>query len=221
MLPDLTSIFTSYEHIAKEADALFSHINSLHPHCAKCKPGCSDCCHALFDLSLVEAMYINQAFKKAFPHGLKRSKILENASEIDRKLTRAKREMFEAEKNGESIGQIMNRASTLRAPCPLLDENDQCLLYEARPITCRLYGAPLAIGDESHVCGFSGYVQGQNYPAVQLSKIQKRLEDLSRQIARESGSRFDLHEVYVPLSMALLTKYDAAYLGIGNAQEAS
>ena len=32
-------------------------------------------------------------------------------------------------------------------------------------------------------------------------------------------SRFkELHEVYVPLSMALLTRYDEAYLGIGPAK---
>ena len=28
--------------------------------------------------------------------------------------------------------------------CPLLDEENRCLLYDARPITCRLYGVPKA-----------------------------------------------------------------------------
>ena len=41
---------------------------------------------------------------------------------------------------------------------------------------------------------------------------------MSRDIALAVGSRFrELHTVYVPLSMALLTKYDDAYLGVGEA----
>lgn len=214
MLPDLTDIFASYEQLTKEADALFRHVSSLHPQCSACHPGCSDCCHALFDLSLVEAMYINNNFKKSFPHGLERSRIVEKASTTDRQLTRTKRELYQAGKKGESTEQIMAKASALRMPCPLLDEQNQCLLYEARPITCRLYGIPLAIGNDSHVCGSSGFKQGENYPTVKLDRIQKRLEELSAEIAARIGSRFDLHDVYVPLSMALLTKYDEEYLGV-------
>lgn len=217
MLPDLTDIFSRYEAIRREADALFSHVTGKYPAETACHKGCSDCCHALFDLSLVEAMYINRAFNDAFPHSRERSRILELASETDRKLTKAKRELYNAQKNGESAGEIMRRAAVLRMPCPLLSEDSQCALYEHRPITCRLYGIPLAIGEDSHVCGQSGFGCGQRYPTVQLGKVQGRLEELSREIARAVGSRFDLDEVYVPLSMALLTRYDDAYLGIGKA----
>ncbi len=54
---------------------------------------------------------------------------------------------------------------------------------------------------------------------MHLDKIQARLEELSRDVAATVKSRFtELHEVYVPLSMALLTRYDEAYLGIGPAR---
>ena len=46
--------------------------------------------------------------------------------------------------------------------------------------------------------------------------IQDRLADMSRRIGAAIGSRFrELHRVYVPVSMALITKYDDAYLGVG------
>lgn len=218
MLPDLSEVFAGYEAVSREADALFSHVTGKYPAETACRKGCSDCCHALFDLSLVEAMYINNAFNEAFPHSKERSHILERASEIDRKLTKAKRELYNARKNGESSDEIMRRAASLRMPCPLLSEDSQCLLYDFRPITCRLYGIPLVIGGKSHVCGLSGFGRGERYPSVQLGKMQARLEELSREIAEKTGSRFELDEVYVPLSMALLTKYDDAYLGIGNAR---
>lgn len=218
MPPDLSHIFASYEVLRAEADALFARVNSLCPGCVACRKGCADCCHALFDLSLVEAMYISRQFKKSYPHSLRRSLILEKASETDRKLTRAKRELFQAEKGGASTDEVMERAAAMRMPCPLLNESDECLLYEHRPITCRLYGIPLDIGGKGHVCGLCNFDRGQNYPTVQLGKIQGRLEELSREIEQTVKSRFDLAEVYVPLSMALLTRYDDAYLGIGPAR---
>lgn len=215
MLPDLSEIFADYEAVRRDADALFGHVTAKYPAETACHKGCSDCCHALFDLSLVEAMYINGVFNEKFPHSRERSRILERASDIDRQLTKAKRELYLAEKNGESPEEIMRRAATLRMPCPLLDEDSQCVLYEHRPITCRLYGIPLAIGADSHVCGLSGFGRGTSYPTVQLGKLQGRLDVLSKRIAETVGSRFELDEVYVPLSMALLTRYDDAYLGIG------
>lgn len=54
---------------------------------------------------------------------------------------------------------------------------------------------------------------------MHLDKMQARLEDLSRELAAAVGTRFtELHEVYVPLSMALLTNYDETYLGVGPAK---
>ena len=219
MIPDLSPIFSRYENLRAEADVLFARVRETQSGCVTCKEGCSDCCHAVFDLSLVEAMSLNRAFEAAFAHGPERSAILTRASETDRRLTRLKRELFRAEKDGESPEALMARAAQIRLRCPLLDGEDRCLLYEARPITCRLYGVPTAIGGHGHVCGFSAFEKGKAYPTVHLDKIQARLEELSREVARTVESRFsELHEVYVPLSMALITRYDEAYLGLGKAK---
>lgn len=213
MTPDFTPVFNKYEALRKDVDAIFSTMTERYPQCVTCHPACSDCCHALFDLSLVEAMYLNKAFNKKFEYGRERSQVLERASEQDRHLAKLKRELFRAEKNGEQADKIMNMAASARMRCPLLDEQDHCLLYESRPITCRLYGIPLAIGSKSHVCGFSNFDKGQSYPTVQLAKIQQRLDGLSAEIAQLSGSPYDLSDIYVPLSMALLTSYDSGWFG--------
>lgn len=219
MYSELEPIFKKYELLRAEADLLFARIAEQCPDGVRCRPGCSDCCHALFDLSLVEAMYINRAFVNAFSTGRQRSDIVERASELDRRLARLKRDMFRAEKNGEDVAAIMAEAAKMRARCPLLNDERTCMLYDARPITCRLYGVPLDIGGKGHVCGFSGFQRGENLPTVRLGKIQERLEDMSAEMAEVLKSRFDLREIYVPLSMALLTRYDDAYLGIGDAKE--
>lgn len=213
-MADFSAIFEEYRQIRNDADKLFERVSGMYPACVTCRPGCSDCCHALFDLSLVEAMYINEAFAQNFDYGPKRSAILEAASVQDRALTRLKREMYRAEKNGENQDKIMNMAASARMRCPLLDDDNRCLMYEERPITCRLYGIPVAIDGKSHVCGFSNFEPGHDYPAVQLGRIQARLDELGRKIADATGSSLDLEDIYVPLSMALLTKYDKAWFGL-------
>ncbi|MDR2744337.1 MAG: YkgJ family cysteine cluster protein [Desulfovibrio sp.] len=220
MLPDLSAVFEAYEQLRRRADALFARVRESDPDRVRCREGCSDCCHALFDLSLVEAMYINRAFLAAFEHGPRRSSIMSRAARADRDLARLKRDMYRAEKSGESPGAIMARAAGLKVPCPLLDEDSRCLMYAARPITCRVYGVPAVVAGLARVCGFSGFEKGKPCPAVYLDKIQTRLDELSREIKTAVNSRLSaLHEVYVPLSTALLTDYDAAYLGAGPAKK--
>ena len=112
-VPDLGAVFAAYERVAAEADALFARVQQLHPDCVTCTAGCGDCCHAVFDLSLVEAMYLNRRFAEVIPHGPLRSAILQAAAEVDRPLTRLKRGYYqsvrdagkEAAASAEEIGR--------------------------------------------------------------------------------------------------------------------
>ena len=196
---ELDAIFKEYEQLAANADALFSKVREQFPGEVACVQGCSSCCSAPFDLSLVEAMALNEA-----------------AGRADSQLTRLKRHYFLQAKSGISDSDILDEAGRERVRCPLLGLDETCLLYEHRPITCRLYGVPTVIGGKAHVCGTCRFEKGRAYPTVALDRIQDRLADMSRRIGAALGSRFrDLHRVYVPVSMALLTKYDDAYLGAG------
>ena len=226
IMPELTPVFTAYEALVAEADAVFARVGEMHPDCVTCKPGCSDCCHAMFDLSLVEAMYLNARFIEKYDFGPERSRILENAGSVDRKLTRMKRDYFrelrDAKASEEATAHIMEEAARARMRCPLLDAEDKCALYEHRPITCRLYGVPTAIGGKAHVCGKTNFAAGVSYPTVHLEKIQERLDRSQHGDSGPGQSRFkELHTVFVPVSMALLTNYDEAYLGIGPAPKES
>jgi Fe-S-cluster containining protein len=213
MLASLAPIFTNYEILRAEADALFDQVRRRHPDCVTCSLGCSDCCHAMFDLSLVEALYLNQKFHQAIAFGPRHSAIIDAAGDADRLAARVKRALYTESKDGNTR-QIMEDAARTRIRCPLLDAEEHCLLYEYRPVTCRLYGVPAAIAGAAHVCGKSAFSKGQAYPTVALEKIQDRLAAMSREIAHTLGTRFkELHLVYVPVSMALLTRYDAKYLG--------
>jgi Fe-S-cluster containining protein len=218
MSSELDAIFQEYEQLAAQTEQLFNRVKEQFPEEVTCSTGCSSCCHASFDLSLVEAMYLNRAFNKEFGFGIRRSAVLQAASDADRQLTRLKHHYFKQAKSGKSDEEILVEAAKERIRCPLLGLDQTCLLYEHRPITCRLYGVPTSIHGKAHVCGQCGFKQGGAYPTVALDRIQDRLADMSRRIGAAVGSRFrELHRVYVPVSMALVTKYDDAYLGVGPA----
>ena len=210
----IQDIFQEYQNLIKQADSLFAKVKGNFPSEVKCAQGCSDCCHAVFDLSLVEAMNLNRAFLDCFSYGAARSTILDTAEQADRLAARYKRNFFNMSKQGKTNEDIFALASHIRIRCPLLDSDQNCLLYAQRPITCRLYGVPGVINGKAHVCGLCAFEPGKSYQAIALDRIQDRLADLSRWLGQALGSHFSqLGTIYVPVSMALITKYDAKYLG--------
>lgn len=220
-LPDFSDIFQRYLELRGNVDALFASISRDFPDCVKCKEGCSDCCHALFDLSLVEAVYLNSRFKALFPLGAERSAILSSADEADRKAYKLKRKLYKDSQAGRDSNEILEEVGRTRLRCPLLGADDRCRIYAERPITCRVYGVPANIAGQAHSCGLSGFAPGRQYPTISLDSIQARLQLLSQELAdlvRAQGGRYSaLHEIFVPVSMALINEYDAAYLGLGPA----
>lgn len=215
-VPDLTSFFERYEALAKEADAIFEHVRAKYPAEVICREGCSSCCHALFDLSLIEALYLKNKFD-AFPlEGLQRFQVVDKAGEIDRQIAKIKRKAFKESRNGKDNNEILQEMAALKVRCPLLGADDRCVLYDNRPITCRLYGIPTSIGGKGHTCGQTGFLAGQAYPTVALDKVHERLASLSQELATYIKTAYsELHFMYIPVSTALVTSYDAKYLGIG------
>ena len=214
---NLEVYFQKYKTVVDQVDAVFRRVQEEHKACVSCKVGCSDCCHALFDLTLIEALYIKSQFDKVFKEGA-RALVLERANEADRAVYRLKRQAFKDHENGKPENEILEAMATQRVRCPLLNSDDTCDLYADRPITCRLYGIPTVIGEKAHTCGLSGFEQGKPYPTVRLDAIQRKLQELSQELAGEIGSRYPkLAELLVPVSMALLTEYTEEYLGIQQA----
>ncbi len=216
---DFMPYFEKYEAIAVMVDDMFQRIQKEFPECVTCKIKCADCCHALFDLSLIEAIYLNYQFNKKFKGG-QREHLIEKSNRADRKIYMIKRKAFKDKKDGKNEVEILMELAAERARCPLLNDEDMCDLYEYRPITCRLYGLPTSTEGISHTCGKSGFVQGTSYPTVNLDVIQKRLYEISADFVSQINTKYvKMAEMLVPASMAILTEYDEKYLGIGTLKE--
>ncbi|MDY0274948.1 MAG: YkgJ family cysteine cluster protein [Desulfomicrobium sp.] len=209
---DLSSYFSSYEALVAQIDGVFNKVANDFPTEVACRKGCSDCCHALFDISLVEALYLNSKFLE-LDEGT-RHKILIDADKADRKVNVLKRKLSKAAAQ-EDTSKILAQVGKERIRCPLLDSDNQCKLYDFRPITCRLYGIPLEIDGKSHTCGLSAFTSGKPYPTVKVERIQDMLMEMSDQVLAHLGSTYvDFRYMLVPVSTALMTVYDESYFGV-------
>ena len=103
---NLDDYFDKYKAIVDQVDAVFKRVQEEHKECVSCKVGCSDCCHALFDLTLIEALYIKNQFDKVFKENA-RELIIERANEADRAVYRLKRKAFKDHEDGKPENEII------------------------------------------------------------------------------------------------------------------
>jgi len=203
-----------YDRLVASADRAFEQIHASFPDCVTCKPACNDCCYALFDLTLVEAMAIHERFEAQFS-GEQREELLERCNKADRAVYKIKRKAYKRIEAGEDAKTILAALAEERVRCPMLNDAGTCDIYAFRPITCRLYGIPTFDGENSHTCGLSNFQKGRSYPTAKYDRIHEKLLNLSMDFVRQIQSRHrKMGDLLVPLSMAILTVYDEEYLGI-------
>lgn len=106
-----------YQKLQAKIDHLIGKLNQRYQQHLRCGAGCSGCCHHHLSLFPVEAANVQAAIEKL-------------PDEIKAQIKAQAVSVVENEKNGADVS------------CPLLI-NDQCAIYESRPIICRTQGLPL------------------------------------------------------------------------------
>lgn len=214
MALDFKPHFAKYEALVQVVDGVFDRVKKEFPKEVFCREKCSDCCYAIFDMTLVEALYIKSRFLEKF-FGKEKNDLLETADKTDRALIKLKRDAYKKVQKGADQLEIVGRMSQERVRCPLLGKDDLCALYEYRPITCRIYGIPTSTAGASHICGRTNFIQGQAYPTLNMDKLYTQLQLISAELIKDIGSRnIKMHEMLIPVSMALVTDFNEEYLGV-------
>jgi Fe-S-cluster containining protein len=129
----------TYSGILDHADKFFRSVADAQPQNLQCGKGCSLCCYGLFEIGSGDVPLIAEGLDKLHP--MRRKMIIRRAQEILatsdhpalRQCSPAKKKAF-----------FDRTAST---PCPNLDEDGACLMYEHRPLVCRTFGLPLRDAD--------------------------------------------------------------------------
>lgn len=174
---DFSYLFEPYDTLISQADEAFNRMKRDFPECIQCEPHCSDCCHAVFGLFLVEAAFLRHDFEQV--EASEKEAALHRSLEADREAHLLERTLKEFEDDPEMRTYTMARA---RIRCPLLNNHDECILYECRPATCRVYGIPTMVQGTPRVCGKSGFKKGIEYPIFNLDGVQRELFRLSSEM---------------------------------------
>lgn len=218
---DMTPFFQKYEAIVNKVDNIFGVMKEKYPDEVRCMTGCADCCHALFDLTLIEAVYVSHQFSKNFS-GEKRDALLEKANKADRQTYKIKKAAFKAKQQGKDEEAIIADVAKERVRCAMLNDDNLCDFYEFRPIACRLDGIPAAIGGKGRTCNLSGFKSGQSYPTINRDALHDQLLALSSELVKSILTKFTkMGDILVPLSMALITEYDENYFGMSDPEDSS
>ncbi len=137
----LIPIVNSYRQLLNEVDSWFITCLQVGGSNLSCRSGCRACCRALFDITLLDAWLLKEAFADL---------ALNVQSQV---LDRCQLRLPEIHERWPELGPpyLLNALPEEEwlftseedlTPCPLLDEHGYCLVYAARPLTCRLHGLP-------------------------------------------------------------------------------
>lgn len=139
----MTDLLDRYGSLLREVDAWFQACSARYPDQIRCHSGCSSCCRGLFDITLLDAFYLKRGVDR-LPVS-QRSRIITAANERLKSMSPdfpAFVEPWVLNVIPETEWDALMPEDD-ETPCLLLSEAGECLVYEHRPMTCRLNGIPL------------------------------------------------------------------------------
>lgn len=123
-----------YLEIVAAVDNEFSRNRRLHGEKIQCRPGCTDCCYQLFQITEVEAAHISTGMK-SLP-----ARQSETLRERARVYIEARRKLVTENGEPEAWGRLPPAGT--RLACPALVDG-VCAIYDFRPLMCHKFGMPL------------------------------------------------------------------------------
>ena len=139
----MNALLDRYGELLYGVDIWFQRCHDNHPNLIACHNGCSECCRGLFDITLLDAYYLRRGFDR-LPEPLKTEIVKASLARLG--LLSQKNPAFVYPWLLNAIPEddwdaLMPEED--ETPCLLLSETGGCLIYEYRPMTCRLNGIPL------------------------------------------------------------------------------
>lgn len=214
--PGVQPLVDAYQQLLGELDTWFNTVLAAAPHdVLACRAGCSACCRGLFDISLLDALLLQQGL--ALLPDSTRNQVQDRCrlrlAELQRRWPDLQQPYLLNDLPGDDWTEMPEDDET---PCPLLGAGGLCLLYAYRPMTCRLHGLPTIdlSGEDftADLCTLHG-TDPRTLPASLLrgpfrAIFQRENELLSACTRGLTGLSTCQADTFIPL--ALLADYAAA-----------
>lgn len=139
---NLQALLDAYCVLLDEIDAWFASCMQAAPSGTfACRKGCSSCCRGLFDISLLDAflLRIGLAQLPAAVQEQVQAKCRARLAELQTRWPQLQNPYLLNDLPDEGWTTMPEEDET---PCPLLGEDNLCLVYAFRPMSCRLHGLP-------------------------------------------------------------------------------
>jgi Fe-S-cluster containining protein len=174
----MNAILERYGDLLREVDQWFAACLQSHANLINCRRGCSACCRGLFDITILDALYLRSGFD-LLPADVQLGLRLKAGDRLDRLTSRWP--SFTAPWILNNIPEpewLEMMPEDDETPCLLLGKEGGCLVYEHRPMSCRLNGIPQydmsgeALSDEWCTLNFAGIdpaqIEGIRHPFNEL-----------------------------------------------------
>jgi Fe-S-cluster containining protein len=159
-----------------------------------CRPGCTQCCVGVFPINQLDAARLREGLRKLENSEPERAgRVRERAREAVSRLS--------GQFPGNSISGLLDEGEEAERrfaefgndePCPVLDPvTGLCELYDARPMTCRVFGPPVRGEDGLGVCElcFQGATE-KEIAACEMIPDPDNLEStLLQELEENAGTR--------------------------------
>ena len=177
----MNELLQRYRTLLATIDLWFAAKQDEMPNAIVCADGCSDCCRGLFDISLLDARLLRAGFDQI--PALIRAGVVAKA-EIRRAELQERWPDFAPpyllNHMDDSLWTEMPEDDL--TPCALLDSAGRCLIYDYRPMTCRLHGLP-QIDKNGEV--FLGEWCSRNFIGLNPLQIDKMRHDFRQLFTKE------------------------------------
>ncbi len=139
----MQEILERYAVLLAEVDRWFGACLQRHPDRIACGRGCSACCRGLFDITLLDALFLRSGFDR-LPEDVRQGVRLKAGARLDGITVQwpafTSPWLLNPIPEAEWDAMMPDEDET---PCVLLSKQGTCLVYDHRPMTCRLNGIPL------------------------------------------------------------------------------
>ena len=137
----MNELLQSYHALLTTLDRWFATRQAELPNAIVCADGCSGCCRGLFDISLLDARLLRAGFDPlpAATRVVVQEKAAARLAELQEHWPNFAPPYLLNHMYDDVWTEMPEDDLT---PCPLLDAAGRCLVYEYRPMTCRLHGLP-------------------------------------------------------------------------------
>jgi Fe-S-cluster containining protein len=167
--------------LAVKTDDWFKRANAALLSQVPCHAGCSYCCIGPFPITQLDVSLLQEGLQRLTPdrRAYIEGRAAEQVSVLESAQPKLKESPYLDRWPDSDIDRLVNEFHD--CPCPALDEDGLCTLYEHRPLTCRSMGIPT---EEKGVV--RGACEVQTFvPIIRLSGALRAEEDvLSKQEAQ-------------------------------------